>query len=101
MSTINTPAVRGGAGNDVLIGGEGGDLLYGWTGNDRLSGGTGEDKLHGGEGDDTLQGGRVRGSSETSRPESVRNRASVATGTTQRYIIDLAPGGRQCNPLPP
>ena len=58
-------AIRGGAGNDLLVGnasgniidgGDGNDALYGRAGGDRLRGGAGNDRLEGGAGNDRLSG---------------------------------------------
>ena len=55
LSTIE--AVKGSAGNDVLVGNGGSNALFGLAGNDRISGRGGNDFLDGGAGTDTLDGG--------------------------------------------
>ena len=76
---VQTEAVEGGWGNDVLTGDEGDNRLYGAIGDDTLTGGGGDDYLEGSFEDDVLEGGAgvddVRGNSGA---DSIRSRDSVA-----------------------
>ena len=49
-----TPALSGGAGNDILTGTAGADLIYGNGGDDRINGMGGGDSIYGGSGIDTV-----------------------------------------------
>ena len=53
-SEIDTAALNGGSGDDVVTGSDTGDSLAGNAGNDRLVGGKGTDVMIGGAGNDTL-----------------------------------------------
>jgi Ca2+-binding RTX toxin-like protein len=50
-------ALRGEAGDDVLIGGDGPNRLFGGAGDDTLQGGAGDDTLNGEAADDVIDGG--------------------------------------------
>ena len=56
-NSVDTIALAGTAGDDVINGGAGSETIKGEAGNDTLSGGDARDILIGGDGNDTLDGG--------------------------------------------
>ncbi|MEO0032937.1 MAG: hypothetical protein RIS94_2695 [Pseudomonadota bacterium] len=91
------PAMRGGAGNDVIRGGAGANLLQGDAGNDSIFGNGGADKLYGGAGTDILRGGvgndTVYGGTGADRLYGGAGKDSLVGGLgADRFVFDSAPG---------
>jgi RTX calcium-binding nonapeptide repeat (4 copies) len=82
-TSATTRTLDGGPGEDTLTGGEEDDTLFGGLGNDLLVGNGGNDILEGGEGDDTMNGNTGEDRIDEDRQENEAEHL---------WLVGLAPG---------